>query len=93
MTRWTTLCRGAMERFIMTGYGGGWKGCDLIVSNELKIIHEVNPQFVANVDALSDFVVRCCKVEWRWKQALNLLVRLEKFSCKSYQPRTCEVQT
>ena len=45
--------RGAMEKLIMTGYGDGWSGCDLLLSSGMKITQDVNPQWVTNIEGLN----------------------------------------
>ena len=45
--------RGAMEKLIMTGYGDGWSGCDLLLSSGMKIIQDMNPQWVTNIEGLN----------------------------------------
>ena len=45
--------RSAMENLIMTGYGNGWIGCDLLLSSGMKVTQDMSPQWVTNIEELN----------------------------------------
>ena len=45
--------RSAMENLIMTGYGNGWIGCDLLLSSGMKVTQDMSPQWVTNIEGLN----------------------------------------